>query len=209
MRLALVLALLPAVAHGAVLREVTFDVVFTSPVQCRVTATVAVDADDLIEHRLVVSQEVEARVTHIDGSVALDDSTTAVDRARVVRLRPQAPGAQRYRIGYEVTSTASAYRCPLPVPSIPLDGRSQAVTVRVVLPDGAVPAGGALPAFTWHGHEGTARLHHIPAFVRVPFGTDGPPSGAGGVDITRVMDMVAIGALAAATGLFVWRRRRQ
>lgn len=206
--LALVLALLPASAHAAAFREVTFEVVFTTPVQCLVSVTVALDAVDPIEHRLVVRDGVEARVTGIEGSVALDGPAIAGDRARVLRLRPHAPGAQRYRIGYEVTDTAAQFRCPLPVPAIPMDGRSSSATIRVRLPAGAVPSGGTLPALTWDAEEGTARLSHIPSFVRVPFGLDGPPAGLSGVDIMRVMDMVAIGAMAGATGLFAWRRRR-
>ena len=207
--LTLMLALVPAIAQGAVLREAAFDVVFTSPSHCRVTAVFAIDDAETIEHRLVVREGAVPTLTAVDGSVELAGDPAAGARALAIRLHPRAPGDQRYRLQYEVAQTAAKYRCPLWLPATPTDGRSQAVTIRVVLPDGAVRAGGTLPAFNWNGDAGSARLGHIPAFVRVPFGMAGAPPGAAGVDITRVMDTIAVVALATATGLFAWRRRRR
>lgn len=207
--LALALALMAGMAEGAVLREAAFDVVFTSPSHCQVTASFAIEEAEEIEHRLVVREGAEPTLIGIDGTVASDDDPARSGGALSLRLRGSAPGDQHYRLRYEVSRSSAEYRCPLWLPTIPTDGRSQEVTIRVSLPAGAERAGGTLPAFSWEGERGMVRLSHVPAFVRVPFGMAGAPAGLAGLDTSRLMDAIAIIALVGASALFAWRRRRR
>jgi hypothetical protein len=205
----LTLALIPVMTEAAVLKEATFDVVFTSPSHCRVTASFAMEDVEVIEHRLVVREGAAPTLSGIDGSVASVGDPAASGRSLSIRLRGKAPGDQRYRLRYEVSQASAKYRCPLWLPTIPSAGRSQDVTISVSLPEGAVRAGGTLPAFSWEGERGTARVSHVPAFVRVPFGMDGAAAGAAGLDINRLMDLIAIVALALGSVVFAWRQRRR
>ena len=205
----LALTLLPAIAEGAVLRDAVFDVVFTSSSHCQVAASFAIDDAVRIEHQLVVREGATPTLTSVDGSVTMDGAPVIDGRAPLLRLRGNAPGDQRYRLRYEVEQASAEYRCPLWLPTIPSDGRSQNVTIRVSLPSGVERTGGSLPAFAWEGDHGTARVNHVPAFVRVPFGTAGAPAGAAGLDITRLMDVIAIVVLAGGMVVFAWRQRRR
>ena len=65
--------------------------------------------------------------------------------------------------------------------------------------------GDTMPAFTWTGSHGSTTLGSLPAFVRVSYAAAGESPGW---SVGQVMDVVAIGVLAGASGIWVWRRRR-
>jgi len=191
------------------LREATINVAFGSPTRCEVDAAFTIDRSDgrEIEHRLQVLDGASAELMGIVGHMSLSGSPTTIGRTQSLILRPPASGLHGYGLRYRVTHPAAAgYRCPLWLPTIATDGRSRGIVISVSLPDGAVPAGGGLPPLVWRENRGTARLGHIPAFVVVPYSRAG--EAGPGWSISRVMDATAVAALACASALFLWRRRR-
>ncbi|MEZ5285766.1 MAG: hypothetical protein R2712_13355 [Vicinamibacterales bacterium] len=71
------------------------------------------------------------------------------------------------------------------------------------LPEGASPVG-TMPALDWSDGEGRATLAHLPAFVRVPYADAGT---ARPWNVGRLMDVVTIVTLLAASAVFAWRTR--
>ena len=194
-------ALTPASTATAapVLRGAEVLAEFQSPTACTVQLTVTIDDVAHVEHRVEVVDGARVELTEIRGAVQLEEPRM-VGRTRALLVRPD--GAT-YTVRYAVEQPASsAGRCPLWIPSVPADGRSQAVRVRVRVPAGATVSG-TMPGLAWEGREGSATLGHLPAFVRVPYGMAGEPAP---FNIAVAMDAVAVVTLILASAL--WARRR-
>jgi hypothetical protein len=190
---------LTAVA-APVLRAAEVRVEFQSSTECLVELTVNVEGAAQVEHRVQVVDGARVELTEIRGGVQLGDAR-AHGRTRALVVRPE--GAT-YTLSYAVEQPpSSAGRCPLWIPSVSADGRSQAVMLRVRIPTGATPAG-TMPGLAWVGHEGSATLRHLPAFVRVPFAMPGEPMP---LSIAFVMDVVAVATLVVASA--AWARRNR
>ena len=199
------------VEAAAVLREAAISVAFQTPILCEVDAAFTIDQPDggAVEHRIQVLEGGTVDLSEIDGPMGVSGRPATVGRTQSLVLRPTGDGPYMYRLRYRVTQPPDgAYRCPLWLPTTPADGRSRGIALSVSIPSGAVPGGGGLPPFSWLENQGTARLGHIPAFIRVPYSTAGDPAGAG-PGITRVMDATALMALACGSAVFLWRRRRR
>lgn len=195
-----VVAAAPAVAAPA-LTSARAAIAFTAPTACEVTLTVTVGGAASVEHRLEAPQG--SHVELIDVRDAIQDGDVRdIGRTRALTVTPS--GASPYTIHYRFAQAADRpHRCPIWLPAAPADGRSRPVQLSVRLPEGTV-ASGTMPAFTWTGAEGTTTLPHLPAFVIVPYTKAGE---ARPWDVARVMDVVALAAIAGGSGL--WLRRRQ
>lgn len=193
-------AIASAVEGAPVLREASADIRFTSSTSCEVRLTARVDGAAEVAHRLDVRSGTRVVLDGVDGAtLATEPADVGFTRALTVRS-----GAAPYTLRYAVTLPGDrAYRCPIWLPTTPADGRSRSVVLRVTLPDGATPSS-TMPVFRWTGTTGEATGGHLPAFVAVPFAAAGEPRPW---DVSRVMDGVAIGTLAAGTLLWLRRTR--
>ena len=192
---------LPAVA-APVLRGAEVLVEFQSPTACVVSMTLNVEGAGQVEHRVEVVDGARIELSEIRGAAQVGDAR-AIGRTRALVVRP---AGAAYTLRYAVEQPrASAGRCPLWVPTVPADGRSQAVALRVRIPAGAT-ASGTMPGLAWAGQEGSATLGHLPAFVRVPYAMPGEPTP---FDIAFAMDVVAIGTLFLASAAWARHRRGQ
>lgn len=201
--LAVAIALRPPSTDAApVLREAAVDVAITSPTTCDVTMTVTIDGAAEVEHRIQSFGSPEDVQLISIGQAGQVGAIRAVGRTQALVLRPQ---GDAYRVSYRVRQTAErATRCPIWLPTVPTDGRSRAVRLRVTLPADAVP-GSSMPALQWAGRTGSATLGHLPAFVRAPYTLPGEPKPW---DIAGRMDTVTVVVFAAASAIWAWRRRR-
>jgi hypothetical protein len=162
--------------------------------------TLVVDGGSAIDHRLESPGGGTVDALRIEGARATSEPQ-AIGSTRSLVLTPEA-GA--YTVAYRIQqSPARMHRCPLWLPTIPSDGVSRAMTVRVELPPETNP-GNTMPRFTWNGRTGTAALAHLPAFVLVPHSPLGEPADW---DVSMVMDVAAVSVFVAASALWVWRRR--
>jgi hypothetical protein len=189
-------------AAAPVLRSAEAAITFSAPRVCDVALTVSIaDAAD-VEHRLEVLDGARVELLEVAGATPAGESRD-IGRTLSLRVAPTASGAP-YTLRYRVAQAAARrFRCPLWLPTIPTDGRSRGVHLVVTVPDGA-QASATMPAFTWTGPRGTARLAHLPAVVIVPFASAGEPRPW---DISRVMDLTAMATLVAATALWLRRQR--
>lgn len=196
-----VLALTPLTGVAApVLRAADARVEFQSPTSCTVELALSVDGASAVEHRVEVVEGARVELLEIRGATVAGDAQT-IGRTRQLVLRPD---LATYTLKYTVAQPpSSAGRCPLWIPAVPSDGRSQAVRLRVRIPTGAT-AVGTMPGLAWSGEEGTAVLGHLPAFVRVPYALAGESKP---VDIASVMDAAAIVTLVVASA--AWARRNR
>jgi hypothetical protein len=190
------------VARGAiaapVLRSASAEIRFASPTSCDVSLTVAIEGATDVEHRVEVADGNRIDAPVIEGASA-GGPATDIGRTRAITIRQAQP---RYTLRYAAALSADrAYRCPVWLPAVPADGRSRNVTIVVTLPDGA-SAAGTMPAFSWTGSRGEARVPHLPAVVIVPFAEAGASRPW---DVSRVMDAVAIATL--VVGSLFWLRR--
>ena len=184
-------------AAAPVLRAADVQVGFTSPASCEVSLRVTIEGAAKVEHRV----EGRIELLAVTGARQLGD-IRSIGRTESLVLQP---AQVSYELRYRATMIADrAHRCPIWLPTVPADGQSRAVVLRVELPPGTVP-GRSMPAFTWTGPAGTATLGHLPAFVHVPFVRDGE---AHAWEIGRVMDGVALTVFAGASAWWVWRRKR-
>lgn len=197
------LALAPIGAAGApVLRSAEARIVFSSPTSCAVDLTLRVEdpstPSGAVEHRIEASDGSRIELLGVYGAAKIGEPG-AVGLTRALVLRPE---ASVYTLRYAMDQPPDrANRCPLWLPTVPADGRSEAVRLLVRLPAGATPVG-TMPAFTWTGEEGAAMLGHLPAFVHVPYALPGAPAPW---NIARVMDLVSVATLILAT--LAWARR--
>lgn len=183
-----------------VLRGAEVRVEFQSPTACVVELTVKVEGTAQVEHRVAVVDGARVELRGIRGAAQMGEAR-AVGRTRALVVRPEgATYALRYAVALP---PSSAGRCPLWIPSVPADGRSQAVTLHVRIPSGAIAAG-TMPGLSWMDGEGTATLGHLPAFVRVPYAMPGESTP---LDIAFVMDVAAVATLILATA--AWARRNR
>lgn len=199
----------PVLAAPPVLRGATLKVTFADTTTCDVEAVFSLlpGTATSIEHRLQLFEGTQVELLELSGAQLLRPSY-ASGRTQVLELRPASPAPDTYGLRYRAVQFAErAYRCPLWIPTAPSDGRSLNVQLGVVLPPGAVPWGGGFPALRWGATEGVARLGHVPAFVRVPFGERGR-SEADAWNVSRLMDGTAVVLLVAGMVAFIWRKRR-
>jgi hypothetical protein len=182
-----------------VLRDAGVRVEFRSPTTCVVDLTVNVEGAAQVEHRVEVVAGARVELSELRGASQLGEAWM-VGRTRALVVRP---AGAAYTLRYAVEQPqSSAGRCPLWIPSVPADGRSQAVALRVRVPAGATVSG-TMPGLAWVGREGSAMLGHLPAFVRVPYGMTGEPAP---FNIAVAMDVVAVVTLILASAF--WARRR-
>jgi hypothetical protein len=199
---ALGLVFAPAAATAApVVRHADVRVAFSSPTSCTVQVVLSVDGGGVqVEHRVETAPGSRLEIIGIDGAAVVGD-VRQVGRTRALFLKPDEKTP--YTLSYSVDQPPErAGRCPLWIPTVPTDGRGQAVRIVARIPEGATPVG-TMPAFTWSGSEGTATIGHLPAFVRVPYALAGTPTPW---NIARVMDLLSIATLVGAT--LAWARRR-
>jgi hypothetical protein len=193
------LLLAPAAMAEPVVRSAEIRVRFTSPTSCAVDLTLDVDARE-VEHRVEAAPGGRVVLEEVRGAGRVGD-VTDVGRTRALSLSPE---GRPYTLRYTVEQPPDrAGRCPLWIPTLPTEGRGRQVHIEVRIPAGATAAG-TMPAFAWSGEEGTATIGHLPAFVRVPFALAGEPAPW---NVGRVMDVVSIAILFAAT--LAWARRRR
>jgi hypothetical protein len=191
-----------ASAAAPVLRSADARIEMHAPGRCEVALTVDLGDAARVEHRIEVVENGRVELIALHGAVAVGEPRT-VGRTRALVLEP-APGASPYTLRYIVEQpSAHEGRCPLWIPTIPTEGGGRPVRLVATLPAGATPVG-TMPLFAWDGHEGTAVLAHLPAFVRLPYALPGMPSPR---DVARMMDIVSVVALAGAT--IAWARRRR
>ncbi len=198
--LAAVLGARPAPAAPAVLRSADAQIAVTSPTTCEVHLALSVDGiPGVLEHRLEVLEGADAVVLELVDAAA--DPPRQVGRTLALMVRP---ASSTYSLRYRVTQPpAGAFRCPLWLPTAPADGRSRTVRLTATLPSGARPSG-TMPSFSWSGPVGTATLGHLPAFVRLPYGTE---DQAAPWNLARMMDGLAVGVLVIASLLWLRRTR--
>jgi hypothetical protein len=182
------------------LREADVHITVTSPTSCDVRIALTVDAAREIDHRVEMFEGSRAELIDLRGAQQVGERR-AIGRTQSLVLRPEQAA---YEFSYRVQQPEGlASRCPIWLPAVPTDGRSRAVHLQVDLPPGAT-AGASMPAFAWTGAHGSARLGHLPAFVRVPYATEGESPGW---SIGRVMDAVALTVFAGASAIWALRKR--
>ncbi len=194
---------------AAVVRMADVRLRFGAPTTCDVDTMFTVDVSGplAVDHRLQVFDGARAELRGVDGG-AQPVSATSVGRTQSLTIQVPSGGTHTYHIRYSVMQPAQwAYRCPIWLPAIATDGRSRVATVRVELPAGGSPVGHSLPALQWSGAEGSAALSSVPAFVHVRFRM--PGEGAAGLDLSTMMDAVAVASLLGGTVLWLWYQRRQ
>lgn len=201
-------------AQAATLDAADARITFTAPAACRVDIafTIATPSALAVEHRLLVDDAERVEEVSVAGGGAAADAPTRRGGARMLIVRVPGRGRHTYRLGYRVVRPAAArHRCPLWLPTVPTQGRDRRITLTVALPDGAAPLAGAFPRLAWHDGTGSAVLAHLPAFVRVPFAVPGepPPSLAASLGVDRVVEIVTVGLLGAATAIWFRMRRRR
>lgn len=210
---ALILMLLPAVASASgTLRQARITIVVDTPYSCDVTAAYSIDApnESEIEHRIQLFEGASVELIEITGAAQQIDSPKVIGRTQSISVRLAAAAPATYGVRYRVRQPADwAYRCPMWVPTTPTDGTSQPVAIDVELPPAARASGGGVPAFRWAEARGTAILGHVPAFVRVPYATEGGPAPPRSWDVARLMDLLAVAILAVGSALWVWTRKRR
>jgi hypothetical protein len=201
----------PVVSAAApVLRRATLEAAFTTATSCEVTAafTIAGDSESPVEHRLHTGEGATVELLDRPATAAMA-APEAGGRANVLHV-PLSESETAYVIRYRVAQgDAAAYRCPLWLPTVPTDGRSRDIQIRVTLPSGAEPAGGGFPMLQWSAGEAMTTLGHVPTFVHVPFHRAGETSALLSWDIRRVMDATALVLLAIGMIAFAWRRKRR
>jgi hypothetical protein len=195
------LSLVPSATLAApLLRAADARIAFLSPVSCRVELSVTIEGASQVEHRVEVADGARVTLLAVDGGT--HDGPKTIGRTHAIVVQPN---ADLYTLRYTVDQPSSrAERCPLWVPAVPADGHSASVRIGVRIPDGAT-AVGTMPQFTWEGQEGTTRIGHLPAFVRVPYAMAGSPRPW---NVAAVMDTVSVLTLVVASLLWARRRRR-
>jgi hypothetical protein len=207
--------LLPASPFGqsaAVLRRADVRVALTSAHSCDVTADFTIETKSRIDviHRLQLFEGARAELVGVSGAGKEAGVPRVEGRTMVlgIAVEPAAPGP--YSIRYRVTQPDEwQYRCPIWLPSTPTDGQTGSVRLQVDVPPGTVPTRGSFPAFSWsQSQQGTARIGHVPAFVRVPFLEAGhDPGWWARQDLASLTDTTAIAVLVIGTVMWVWRSR--
>jgi hypothetical protein len=183
-----------------VLRSADIRIAMRSADSCDVTMTLAVDGSSAIDHRIEAAEPTQINLSAVRGAGQLRAPRT-VGQTLSLMLEPR---SGEYELAYTVQRLASQYRCPVWVPAAPADGVSRQVRISVELPPGT-SARATMPAFIWKDTTGTTTLGHIPAFVRLRFA----PDGAGGIwDVSRIMDVLTLVVFAAASVIWIWRRKR-
>jgi len=190
-----------AAIAAPVLRNADVHITVTSPTSCEVRIALTVDGIREIDHRVDAAAASRTELIETRGAQRVGE-VRAIGRTQSLVLRPDQPA---YEFSYRVRQPEDLRdRCPIWLPAVPADGRSRAVRLQVELPPGTRP-GGSMPAFAWSGNQGSARLGHLPAFVRVPYAPEGVTPGW---SIGSIMDAVAVLAFAVASAVWAWRRRR-
>ena len=203
----------PALGQSAaVLRRADVRVTLTSAHSCDVTADFTIESKSRIDviHRLQLFEGARAELVGVSGAGKEAGIPRQEGRTMVlgIAVEPAVPGP--YSIRYKVTQPDEwQYRCPIWLPSTPTDGQTGSVRLQVDVPPGTVPTRGSFPAFNWsQSQQGTARIGHVPAFVRVPFLEAGhDPGWWARQDLASLTDATAIAVLVIGTVIWVWRSR--
>jgi hypothetical protein len=195
------LTLAASAPAAPVLRDAAVSITITSPISCEVSMMLTVDGAGDVDHR--VEAFAGSRIELVDTrGASVVGAVRTIGRTQSLVLRPEQP---HYEFRYRAQQPADVVgRCPVWLPAVPTDGRSRAVSIRVQLPPGATP-GPSMPAFDWTGTQGSTRIGHLPAFVRVPYAPQGEVPGW---SIGQLMDGAAIVVFGAAMGIWAWRRKR-
>jgi hypothetical protein len=197
----IVLLLAAPAAAAPVLRSADIHVVLRSPTACDVTMAITVDGASEIEHRVEVLGDDQISLGSTRNAQRVGDIRTIGPTQSLMLRAEQGP----YQFTYQARlADDRAYRCPMWLPTIATDGQSKSVRIRVEIPASSIVAG-SMPAFVWTGTQGAATLGHVPAFVRVRYGSAGE---ARPWDISRVMDASAVIVFVIASAWWVWRRKR-
>jgi hypothetical protein len=199
----------PGIASAAdVLNEARVRIAMADPLTCAVTASfvVALAGGNTVEHRLQRLEGSRLELLEVTGATQGVSRSVGITEALTVTL-PGA-GTHRYELRYRVVQPdAWAFRCPVWLPTVAGDGRSRSIEIEAVLPSDARAAGGSFPAFQWADGIGRATLANLPAFVRLPYVAPGETHSPTR-DVSRLMDVTAVGVLIAGTVLWVIRKRR-
>ena len=188
-------------AAAPVVTTAAIRIVVTSPASCEVTMALRLEGAGEIEHRIESFDGSSAEILELRGARNVGEARL-VGRTRGLTLQLDRPD---YQLRYRATQSADrADRCPLWIPAAATTGQLGQVQIDVQLPDGSRP-GGSMPALAWTGSIGTTAIAHVPAFVRVPYFVAGE---AARWDVLQVMDAVTVAVFAAASGIWLWRRRR-
>jgi hypothetical protein len=188
-------------AAAPVVTAAAIRIVVTPPSSCDVIMALRLDGAGEIEHRIESFDGSTAELLELTGARSVGEPRL-VGRTRVLTLQLDRPD---YELRYRATQSADrADRCPLWIPAAPTTGQLGKVRIVVQLPDGSRP-GGSMPALAWAGARGTTAIAHIPAFVRAPYFAAGE---AARWDVLQVMDAATVAVFAAASGIWLWRRRR-
>lgn len=220
-----------AAVAAPVLRSADVRITITSPTSCDVTMSLTIDGATEIDHRVDAptpspqggfppspqggfggqageqaggqagGQAAGIELVGVRGALRVGD-IRAIGRTLSLVLRPDHAA---YEFVYRARqSNDRAYRCPIWLPAVPADGQSRAVRLHLDLPPGTAH-GASMPALTWIGAHGSTTLGHLPAFVRVSYGSEHESRWW---SIGQVMDALAVAVFAGATVIWVWRRRR-
>jgi hypothetical protein len=191
----------PAATAAPVVTAATIRIVITSPTNCEVTMALRLEGASEIEHRIESFDGSDVELRALNGARSVG-SPRQVGRTRVVTLQLDRPD---YELRYRASQSADRIdRCPLWIPAAPTTGQLETVRIDVQLPDGSRPSG-TMPALAWTGSTGTTTIGHVPAFVRAPYAS---PGESVRWDLLQVMDAATVAIFAAASGIWVWRRRR-
>jgi hypothetical protein len=206
-----------------VLRSAEINITIVSPTACDVAMTLTIDAEISLQAGDGVpgnasgappqeTAPIDHRIEAFDGSrvelIEARGARQAGDLRTIGRTRSLVlhVGRSPYELRYRVRQPDDRRgRCPIWLPAVPTDGRSRAVRLEVTLPTGTRP-GSSMPALAWTSTRGVATLGHVPSFVRLSFA---PVDASLGWDVAAVMDAAAVAVVAAASGVWVWRRRRR
>jgi hypothetical protein len=165
-----------------------------------------VEGAEEIDHRVDAAQ-VELR--QVIGAQPIGD-VRAIGRTQSLVLRPEQAPARRplegvYQVNYRAQfADGREFRCPLWLPTIPTDGQSRTVSLKIDLPPGSQPSD-SMPTLDWTGGHGETTLGHLPAFVHVPFAPQGAPSAW---SIAQAMDALTLAVILGASAIWIWWRKR-
>jgi hypothetical protein len=189
-----------------VLRAADVNVTMASATSCEVTMGLTVEGAEDIDHRVDANR---VELLQVTGAQAVGELRT-IGRTQSLTLRStQAPMSRPLQAEYHFHYRAQLaegreFRCPLWLPTVPTDGQSRAVSLKVDLPAGSQPSD-SMPALSWTGRHGETTLGHLPSFIHVPFA---PPGDTIPWSIAQKMDALTVVVILGASVIWLWWRKR-